>query len=346
MPMISWNSISIPPINSGGKVLAELWKARSLHTGIRLENFTKETTGNKGKSAFRCFILCPNQNHHRTENFIQIFQTVPAKPADAASGSRPPCGSLITGQFNEIVRPGSNSPGLAKSRFAGIVSSAVLSDTCLAVETDFNTPLFCKRRHGEYRIRQRREFSVPCVCWNRQNLIYGGCHRSNVPVPSWRSVTALHAKIKQRGIKENLHLPARVPWLNKYSNRRLSQRISNAFETLVLLIPRDDINCCQTKCWNRLQHPVVLQKAAWRISYPAATGVFSSLRLLKPHTALHTRNYLRDKFFRQIPFNQNSWNRKMHLNFFKQPGIFLISADILSKSRANIGKKEKIFSKK
>jgi len=33
---------------------------------------------------------------------------------------RPPCGSLITGQFNEIVRPGSNSPGLTKSRFAGI----------------------------------------------------------------------------------------------------------------------------------------------------------------------------------------------------------------------------------
>ncbi|MBR2722976.1 MAG: hypothetical protein IKB77_01490 [Lentisphaeria bacterium] len=25
-----------------------------------------------------------------------------------------------------------------------------------------------------------------------------------MPVPSWRSVTALHAKIKQRGIKENL----------------------------------------------------------------------------------------------------------------------------------------------
>jgi len=63
-------------------------KKRSLHTGIRLENFTKETTGNKGKSAFRCFILCPNQDHRRTENFIQIFQTVPAKSADAASGSK------------------------------------------------------------------------------------------------------------------------------------------------------------------------------------------------------------------------------------------------------------------
>ena len=87
----------------------------------RFSRYTlKITTGNKGKSAFRYFILCPNQNHRRTENFIQIFQTVPAKPADAASGSRPPCGSLITGQFNEIVRPGSNSPGLAKSRFAGI----------------------------------------------------------------------------------------------------------------------------------------------------------------------------------------------------------------------------------
>ena len=63
-------------------------KERSLHIGIRLVNFTQETTGNKGKSAFRCFILCPNQDHRRTENFIQIFQTVPAKSADAASGSK------------------------------------------------------------------------------------------------------------------------------------------------------------------------------------------------------------------------------------------------------------------
>ena len=51
------------------------------------------------------------------------------------------------------------------------------------VETDFNTPLFCKRRHGEYRIRQRRGQS---------------------PADVVGAAKALHAKIKQREIKENL----------------------------------------------------------------------------------------------------------------------------------------------
>ena len=81
------------------------------------------------------------------------------------------------------MRPGSDSPGLAKLRSA---ENQVRDppDTCLVVETDFNTPLFCKRRHGELNIGSDGDFSPLRLLLKLH--------------------TALHAKIKQREIKENL----------------------------------------------------------------------------------------------------------------------------------------------
>jgi hypothetical protein len=50
-------------------------KKRSLHTGIRLENFTKETTGNKGKSAFDSWILRPSVNHAVGRGSWEIYSS-------------------------------------------------------------------------------------------------------------------------------------------------------------------------------------------------------------------------------------------------------------------------------